>query len=138
MSGHDSESVQSAIRELIRAYRDVRSMARKHEATLGRALRRLERGADVPSTIEAMPPQVPRRESVDALNGLEQARHRLRLAAMADCLASGMSIGEFARQWGFSRQLAGRYASELRGGQAETGRADGDLPGPGSRRMVTW
>ena len=84
-----------------------------------------------------MAPEVPRRESVDALNGLEQARHRLRLAAMAGCLAAGMSIGELARQWGFSRQLAARYASEVRGEQAEAANADGDRSGPGSRRAVT-
>ncbi len=137
MSAQDSESVQQAIRDLIQAYRDVRSMARKHEATLSRALERLERGTDVPSNIDAIPPDQPRRESVEALDRLEQARHALRLAAMADCLGAGMSIGEFARRWGFSRQLAARYARELRGEPAVATEADRDPLAPGSRRAIT-
>lgn len=83
MSAEDSVALQEAIRELIQAYRDVRSVARRHEATLARALRRLERGDGVPATLAAMPPEEPRRESIEVLNALELARHRVRLATMA-------------------------------------------------------
>jgi len=114
MSADDSVPLQEAIRELIQAYRDVRSVARKHETTLARALRRLERGDGVLATFEAMPPQEPRKESLEVLDALEQARHRVRLATMEACLSAGMSIGEFSRRWGFSRQLAARYAKEVR------------------------
>jgi hypothetical protein len=114
MSDQHSVALQESIRELIQAYRDVRSVARKHEATLGRALRRLEKGAGVLATFAAMPPEEPRKESLEVLTALEQARHRVRLATMEACLAAGMSIGEFSRRWGFSRQLAARYAKEIR------------------------
>lgn len=114
MSDENSVALRESIREFIQAYRDVRSVARKHEATLGRALRRLERGDAVSAVLAAMPPEEPRLEGIEVLNALEHARHRVRSATMADCLAAGMSIGEFGRSWGFSRQLAARYAKEVR------------------------
>jgi hypothetical protein len=114
VSAEDSVPVQEAIRELMLAYRDVRNLARKHEATLARALKRLEPGEEVLVTFEAMPPGEPRKEAIDVLDALERARHTVRLAVIGDCLASGMTIGELGRRWGFSRQLAARYVKEIR------------------------
>jgi hypothetical protein len=48
------------------------------------------------------------------MNEVESARHKVRRMAFARGLEEGMSIGELGRIWGFSRQLAARYAKEAR------------------------
>jgi len=50
-----------------------------------------------------------------ALKTLEEARHRSRTAVFAVGMAEGVSIGELARLYGSSRQLAQRFAKEARG-----------------------
>jgi transposase len=50
-----------------------------------------------------------------ALEAVEKARHEARLTVFAMGLEQGMSIGELGRMFGFSRQLAARYAKEARG-----------------------
>jgi hypothetical protein len=51
----------------------------------------------------------------DALNRVERCRHEARRAVFAAALKEGRTIGELGRAWGFSRQLAARYAKEARG-----------------------
>jgi hypothetical protein len=48
------------------------------------------------------------------LKHLEEARHRSRTAVFAVALAEGISIGKLGRLYGFSRQLAQRFAKEAR------------------------
>jgi hypothetical protein len=48
----------------------------------------------------------------DALDQFERLRHRSRLSLVVAGLDEGMTIGQFGRAWGFSRQLAARYAKE--------------------------
>jgi hypothetical protein len=48
----------------------------------------------------------------DALARVEEIRHRIRLLVFAQGMEEGMSIGELGRRYGFSRQLASRYAKE--------------------------
>jgi hypothetical protein len=55
------------------------------------------------------------RPDVDrALTELERARHRVVVANLRVALDDGMTITEFGRIYGFSRQLASRYAKEAR------------------------
>jgi hypothetical protein len=51
----------------------------------------------------------------EALKEVERARHEMRLAVFAEALERGTSIGQLGRVFGFSRQLAARYAKEARG-----------------------
>jgi hypothetical protein len=55
------------------------------------------------------------------LKELEHARHRARTAVFALGLAEGLSIGEMGRLYGFSRQLAQRFAKEARDGLTAAG-----------------
>jgi hypothetical protein len=48
------------------------------------------------------------------LKNLERKRHQSRTAVFAVGLAEGVSIGELGRLYGFSRQLAQRFAKEAR------------------------
>jgi hypothetical protein len=45
---------------------------------------------------------------------LEEARHRVRTAIIAVGLEEGLSIGKMGRLFGFSRQLAARFAREAK------------------------
>ncbi len=107
-----SETVAMAMQGLIEANRAAREVMRKNEMRLKRAMTGLERGIDVQTAIQMMRPDAPRQSTNDALAAYEAARHNLRLAVIRELLAGGMTIGEIGRQWGFSRQLASRYAKE--------------------------
>ena len=48
---------------------------------------------------------------------LEQRRRESRIASFRSALDHGVSINELARMWGFSRQMASRYAKEARAEQ---------------------
>ena len=48
----------------------------------------------------------------DAIRGFEAARHRVRLLLVAIEVEEGLSIGEVAKSWGVSRQLASRWVQE--------------------------
>ena len=102
------ESVPAAIHELIEANRAARRILRQNEI-------RLQRGHGARHALERNRPDEPRRSTNDALEAYETARHNLRLAVIRELLADGMTIGEVGRTWGFSRQLASRYARELEG-----------------------
>jgi hypothetical protein len=56
-----------------------------------------------------------REDLQEALYVLEQRRRDSRVAAFRSALDHGVSISELARIWGFSRQMASRYAKEARG-----------------------
>jgi hypothetical protein len=47
------------------------------------------------------------------MESFEQQQHRTRTAIVAVALAEGMSVSGIGRAWGFSRQLASRYAREV-------------------------
>jgi len=55
-----------------------------------------------------------RRSVSDAMNELEAARHRFRLALVAVAIDNGMTAGQVGEAFGFSRQLASRYLKEAR------------------------
>jgi hypothetical protein len=50
----------------------------------------------------------------EALFELEQRRRASRVASFRSALAHGITISELSRIWGFSRQMASRYAKEAR------------------------
>ncbi len=113
-----SETVAKAMLELIEANRATQQVLKKNELRLKRALKDLERGIDIRTAIEGTRPDTPRQSTNDVLGAYEAARHNLRLITMRELLATGMSIGEIGRRWGFSRQLASRYAKELENSRA--------------------
>jgi hypothetical protein len=71
----------------------------------GRPLRDAFASISVPETMSTV---------TQELKKLEIVRHRTRTAVFTLGLAEDMSIGELARLYGFSRQLAQRYAHEAR------------------------
>jgi non-canonical (house-cleaning) NTP pyrophosphatase len=116
MSTAESDAVQS-VENLIHALADARAALRAAETALRRALKKVEGGADVATAIVAAQPSETRNTINEALTAVEHSRHEARRMAFAVALDQGMSIGELARAWGFSRQLAARYAKEARAGE---------------------
>ncbi|MGA3149182.1 MAG: hypothetical protein ABSF33_17160 [Acidimicrobiales bacterium] len=107
-----SEALAMAMQELIDANMAAREVMRRNEERLRRAMKNLEHGFDVQSAIQMARPGAPRQSTNDVLDSYEAARHKLRRVMIGELLAAGMSIGEIGGHWGFSRQLASRYAKE--------------------------
>jgi hypothetical protein len=100
------------IDELLAAARRLRADLRAKEAVYRQVSRQLRRGTAVSATMQESGASTMRQELTDALDEFERCRHRTRLALTRAGLDEGMTIGELGRAWGFSRQLAARYARE--------------------------
>ena len=102
------------IEDLLESLADLRKSTRATEATVRRALKLAEDGADVATALRAVSPADARQSMNDALRAVEEARHLMRLHIFEIGIQQGLSIGELGRIFGFSRQLAARYAKEAR------------------------
>ena len=71
-------------------------------------------GAEVREALSTGPMAGLRNSMTGSIQQLEAARHESRLSLVAVGLREKMSIGDFSRIWGISRQLASRYAREAR------------------------
>lgn len=99
---------------LLESLADLRKATRATEVTTRRALRIVEAGGDVAAGLAVAAPSATRQNMNDALEAVEKTRHDVRLLVFAAGLDEGMTIGELGRAFGFSRQLASRYAREAR------------------------
>jgi hypothetical protein len=76
--------------------------------------RQLEDGDPAHQALAQMDIPVLRDELAAEMVRIDQARQRVRTHLIALCLEEGVSISEVGRLWGFSRQLAQRYAKQVR------------------------
>jgi len=110
-----NEAVDAA-EDLLVALESLRRCTRQAETAVRRGMRANEQGSTVDEVFTVVDPAVVRESMNVALKAVEQGRHRLRLAVFAEALRAGVSIGELGRVFGFSRQLAARYARESQNG----------------------
>jgi hypothetical protein len=113
-----SEARDIALRDLnqlIEGAERLRAQLREKEAVFGRVAASIEQGIDVATAMKSDGVERTRQELTEALEEFEKCRHRSRLSLTAAGLEEGMNIGQLGRAWGFSRQLAARYAKEVRG-----------------------
>jgi hypothetical protein len=103
------------VEALIEAMAEARRAFQVTEAELRRSLKKAKKGSGVSAAIIAANPAESRQRINDALVTVEERRHDTRRAVFAAALEEGTSIGSLGRAWGFSRQLAARYAKEARG-----------------------
>jgi hypothetical protein len=93
--------------------------------------RRLEEGDPVRQALAQMDIPVLREELAAEMVRIDQARQRVRTHLIALCLDEEVSISEVGRLWGFSRQLAQRYAKQIRPtGATDPTEATGHLVAP--------
>jgi hypothetical protein len=71
-------------------------------------------GADVRQALDSGPMSELRQSLTESMKLFEDARHESRRSLVAAGLKEGMTIRDFSRAWGISRQLAARYAHEVR------------------------
>jgi hypothetical protein len=79
-----------------------------------RGLAKANKGVDIAAALAETRPSEMRDIINEAMTKVELCRHETRKRVFAVALDQGMSIGSLARAWGFSRQLAARYAKEAR------------------------
>jgi hypothetical protein len=112
-----SENDKAAIRSVelvIEAMQNVRRLLEIREEVLRRAIGVREVAVDYTDAVRAAHVSEEREDLHEALFMLEQRRRESRIASFRSALDHGVSINELARMWGFSRQMASRYAKEAR------------------------
>jgi hypothetical protein len=114
-----SNTAARLVDNLNQALENLRRSTRIVEKASRRSIKLLEQGGDVTAALNTAFPSETRAVMNSALKEVEQARHELRLFVFAACLDQGVSIAELSRQYGFSRQLAARYARDARAAQAK-------------------
>ncbi len=112
------ELVLRSIEEFLAEAAALREALRRTEAQLRAVSRQIVAGATVSDVLVRAPQSEPRRDLSERMDALEQARLRYRRFLVAVAQDEGLSLGEIARRWGFSRQLVSRYAKEA--AEAET------------------
>jgi hypothetical protein len=100
------------VEDLLEAAKKLRTTMLATETLYRRTLRSLRRRSNVTATIKANQYDAARKELTDALRDFERQRHLTLCSVILAQLADGESITEIARSWGFSRQLASKYARE--------------------------
>ncbi len=111
MSKLDREAAES-VKELIGALAAARAEMRKAEQSLQGALDRAAGNESLDSFMVVTQPARKREALIDALEHVNQCRHRTRAKIFALALDRGYSVSDMARAWGISRQLASRYVKE--------------------------
>ena len=109
---------EAAIHEterLLEVARELHASLRINEAIYRKVLRKLRQEKRVEEILQDVDAKAARQQLNDALTVLEESRHRARRSLIAAGLDEGMTIGGAGRAWGISRQLASRYAKEIRG-----------------------
>ena len=118
MSKNDDEAIRR-VEELIEAMRNLRELLGRREEMLRRALQVSEPAPDFTVALKDAQITEQREDLNEALFTLERCRRESRIASFRTALDHGVSINELGRIWGFSRQMASRYAKEARGESPE-------------------
>jgi hypothetical protein len=110
------EAVIRETERLIQLAKELHASLRVNETVYRKTLKKLRLGDPVSETLEGVDAKAARQQLNDSLGALEQCRHQVRRSLIAAGLAEGMTIADTGRAWGISRQLASRYAREIREG----------------------
>jgi hypothetical protein len=112
----DQQKLLDGYDELTEVVDNLVAMLRSTKAQNRRIRSQLQKGSSIQDIFSAIPTGNIRQSVTEAMAEVEAARHRVRCMLFAQGIEEGMSIGELGRMWGFSRQLAARYAKEARAG----------------------
>jgi hypothetical protein len=114
-TAHLRGSAADGIEELIGATSVLRSELNAHEVTCRKVLDEVRVDHEITGVLPEVHADTWRSAVTDAIRGFEAARHRVRVLLVAIEVEEGRSIGEVARSWGVSRQLASRWVQESAG-----------------------
>lgn len=109
--GDEHDRLLVAMEDFLSEAKALRQTLAKREAATRATMRRLDRGAEIDDLIFPCPANTDDyRELTVRIEALELARLKCRRGFVEVGRSEGLSIGEIARRWGFSRQLVARYA----------------------------
>ena len=111
-TAHLRRAAADGIEELIGATSMLRAELNAHEVTCRRVLDEVRVDHEMTGVLPEVRADAWRAGVTDAIRSFEAARHRVRLLLVAIEVDEGRSIGEVARCWGVSRQLASRWVQE--------------------------
>lgn len=114
LSENDKEAIRS-VERVIEAMQNLRRVLKNREEALRRAITVREPARDYAEAVKEAHVSEEQEDLREALFLLEQRRRESRIASFKSALDHGVSINELSRIWGFSRQMASRYAKEARG-----------------------
>ena len=100
--------------DLVARSQELRRRLVEAERAYRRARRLVAQGSHMGELLSTVGAGKVRASVSDALDSFEKARHVARRSFIVAGQAEGMSLGQMSRLWGFSRQLAARYAAEAR------------------------
>jgi hypothetical protein len=109
------DDVARDVGRLVVAGQELRDRIRESRKGLQKGLELLDRGVGIDEALRALNTAERRLAMTELLTEFEECRHRLRLSITVAGLEEGMSIGDIARAFGVSRQLASRMAKQARG-----------------------
>jgi hypothetical protein len=109
------DDVARDIEQLVAAGQELRDLIQESRKGFQKALVLLDRGVRIDEALRALNTAERRLAMTEQLSEFEECRHRLRLSITVAGLDEGMSIGDLARAFGVSRQLASRMAKQARG-----------------------
>lgn len=115
LTEYDKAAIRS-VELVVEAMQNLRAVLERREETLRRSIMFTEPALDYAEAVRDNHMNADREKLQEALMLLEQRRRESRVASFRSALDHGVSISELARIWGFSRQMASRYAREARGG----------------------
>ena len=93
---------------------ELRSHLSESRKGFTRGLTLLAQGVPLSVALTELNSAERRLRMTELLAEFDECRHRLRISITAAGLEEGMSIGDIGRAFGVSRQLAARFAKEVR------------------------
>ena len=106
------DAAEQQLEDLLEAAKKLRATLLRTETLYRQTLKGVRRRSRITATVKANRFDVARQELTDALKEFERTRHRARGSVILAQLAEGESITEIGQSWGFSHQLASKYARE--------------------------
>jgi hypothetical protein len=113
LSRNDMEAIR-CVEQVIEAMQNLRRLLETREKELRQAVSVREPTTDYAASVKQAQVTESREELNEALFMFDKARRESRIASFRSALDHGVSINELSRIWGFSRQMASRYAKEAR------------------------
>jgi hypothetical protein len=104
------------VEDLLEAAKRLRATLLRTETLYRRTLMSVRRRSKITATIKANQFDAARKELTDALKAFERKRHLTRGSVILAQRAEGVSVTEIGQSWGFSHQLASKYAREATSG----------------------
>jgi len=108
------DAVISDVRRLMDSGQELRALILESRKGFTKGIKLLESGVPLSQALTELNTAERRTRMTDMLSEFDESRHRLRLSITAAGLEEGMSIGDIGRAFGVSRQLAARFAKEVR------------------------